>query len=300
MILGEKRFTKEDLIRLINISNKLVKVKSDITGKCWVMDKNKYEKSYTLIKPIAKLSVYTEKFNIGNKDESYGLRIFYNSCLPNRSVILNSSSSNLFSYSLGSSMKGAKMVFEKASTSKYIVPYKPKVKIALYLDDTEETVFNLIGKSKMKYFDNICKNLYEFRLERSFVSPPTKFFSFKEYLDNNDFFNMVDNQNGICTIYKLQTTQKNADYRYEVPIDPVDIINLTRKVSSYRMYNITCLRYWYDIDINSIVRDKIIIRDKYGVLFVIAYDKGELEPMSLSDAGFSDSDIEVLHKRMGL
>lgn len=281
LITGEKRFNKNDLIRIIKPGKNYTKIKSDINKKEWYMKNNDIIDNYIGINPYGIFTIRTQKFL--KPEKSYGLYLNYKNINNNNLSIYGYDNNIISIFNQG-----------KIKDNLYIDKSKPSKIIYTYLDDNLNNIISLIG-NKINYFNSLSLNLYKFRKFRSYKT--NKFINLKEFIESVNFFNTIDLWNNICIDYKLQDTSVNQDYKYEVILTPNDLMNITKKATSFYMNNITCLRYWYDIDLKSIKRDKILIRDKYDNLYILVYDKGTISEDAIKDSSMSMEDMRKFYFR---
>lgn len=285
--VGEKRFNDHDVIRIINPGKQYTRIRSDTTKESWYLENSKIIDNYIGINPYGVFKLYTQKFD---KPKSKGIRLLYHNRRGKYLIYTgtNTNLSSIYRYNLEKHIVYMDNI--PKTVDLFIDPRKPVTTIYTYLDDNVDTVLELLGTKKI-YYDHLCLDLYRFREQYRMDKQKVKFSDLRSFMDMAGYWMMVDSDNEIGIDYKLQDVDPNADYRYEIQLSINDLVNVTRKITSYYMYNVTCLKYWYDMDLSTIRREYCLVRDKFENLYVIVYDKGPFCEDVLLDADLSPDDL---------
>lgn len=277
--LGEKRYSRSDLIRITKPGRKYSRVKSDITKKEWYENNDDIIDNYIGINPHGLFSIYTQRFNKNN----LGIFMLYTT-KNGKDIIYYGIDKNIISI-YNDSMNNTRKLF--------LCKDLPHSVIYTYIDDSIDDIINLLNYKKI-FFDKISINMNMYRKNRISAVKEPIYKNLKEFIETSGFWNIVDIENGISTEYKLHDTSRTQDYKYEVELSIRDAVNISNYITTFNIRNVTCLRYWYDIDLSTIKKDYCLIRDNYNNLYIVAYDKGFISSKMISDAGFSNEDIYKL------
>jgi len=130
--------------------------------------------------------------------------------------------------------------------------------INIYRDDTPDSIMAL-AKSTIPRCDKVLKELKQrFKDEFGFCS------SLKELLEHNSFWEEYDRMFGIKVINDII---KNNTLSLE------QLTYLETEIS-YLMDNVIVVPYGYDINLNAIKSDYMLIRDKTNQLYLVSYLRG--------------------------
>ena len=151
------------------------------------------------------------------------------------------------------------------------------VNVCAYMDDTLSTITGFV---KAKDFNNTLESLFIDHVNAVVKSDP-KLSMMKDRIMK------LDHYDGYCKSLDLLLKQNNFMYDFYrafniIPIDEEVTYNsegtldpkITDIISELYEVNITstlCMQYWYDIDLESIENDYVLIMDKNDKLFVVAY-----------------------------
>lgn len=145
--------------------------------------------------------------------------------------------------------------------------------VSIYLDDTKETILNLI-KNQIKAIDKIFdKQKYLIKYYEGIAE------TIEQLLDETNFWGEVEKS---FDIIKLKTPIINNTLSIE------QLVYLQNKIS-YLISNVDIIEYWYDIDFPQIKGDYMILKDSNNKLYLLSYLKGNFikEKGILSDEEFS-------------
>ena len=151
------------------------------------------------------------------------------------------------------------------------------VNVCTYMDDTLDDILSFV---KAKEYDNTLEALFIDHVNAVVRNNPTM-------AAMKDRIMKLESYDGYCKSLSLLLEQNNFMYDFYqafkiIPIDEEVSFNKEGAVSSnivdiisdiYEI-NITstlCMEYWYDIDLNNIDNDYVLIMDKNDKLFVVAY-----------------------------
>lgn len=135
--------------------------------------------------------------------------------------------------------------------------------VSCYIDDTLEDILKLINTSK---YDNVLKDLSK-KMEGSNI------IGYKDSVEQlmketNFMFDFLGSHGIIQLEFKIEK-RENSD---ELIQPQVTYLEDLLKTEMFRTYLIP---YDKEIDINKIERSHVIVSDKTGKLYIVAYDKGD-------------------------
>ena len=151
------------------------------------------------------------------------------------------------------------------------------INVCAYMDDSLNDILSLV---KAKEYDNTLQALFIDHVNSVVKSNPT-------LSAMKDRIMKLDSYDGYCKSINLLLEQNNFMYDFYqafriIPIDEeitfnnegVLADNITEIISDIYEINITntlCMQYWYDIDLDEINNDYVLIMDKNNKLYVVAY-----------------------------
>ena len=151
--------------------------------------------------------------------------------------------------------------------------------IDVYLDDTFEDIKRLIPNVISK------ADSYILRLKDLFTDLEGFHETLSELLEENGFWDLIDEHFNILHIPDSIETDDKGIRLY------VNQVGAIEKHIGYHIDNIELVPYWYDIDLNMIDDDYLLIRDQSKYVWVIKYQK--LFPLERKYNGLSKEEIEL-------
>lgn len=140
-----------------------------------------------------------------------------------------------------------------------------KLEFSCYMDDNEYTLKKLLMNSKfgiyLKYIEDYCKNVDINRILKVFI----------DKMDN---------------LYSIISMDTNLDKNLITSIPSKELKEKLEYLEGYKFKHVIIVPYWYDIRMNMIKNDYVLIRDiKTRELFVVNYSKGEpiIEPEAMTE-----------------
>lgn len=151
-----------------------------------------------------------------------------------------------------------------------------------YFDDNEETIMKLIPRKIFKECNDFLNNTY-YKLKDKYEGlEPT----IHKLLEVNYFWEDVDNT---FNIYRVPFIMREQMYYDEEQLKVLELI------TSHKMSEIETIRYAKDVDLTKLKTDYILVRDKYGVLYLVVYIKGEFNVALLDKEGIlSEEEVAKL------
>lgn len=151
------------------------------------------------------------------------------------------------------------------------------INVCAYMDDTLNDILSLV---KAKEYDNTLQALYIDHVNAVVKSTPTlapmkerimKLNSYDGYcktlqllLEQNNF--MYD----FYQAFRIVPIDKKVTYDSENVLDP-EITEIISELYEVNITNTLCMEYWYDIDLEEIDNDYVLIMDSENKLYVVAY-----------------------------
>ena len=151
------------------------------------------------------------------------------------------------------------------------------INVCAYMDDTLD---NLLEFVKVKEFNNTLESLFIDHVNAVVRNTPTLSMM-------KDRIMKLESYDGYCKTLKLLLEQNNFMYDFYrtfriIPIDEEvtynsdgavagNIVDIISNLYEVNIVSTLCMEYWYDIDLESIDNDYVLIMDKNNKLFVVAY-----------------------------
>lgn len=152
------------------------------------------------------------------------------------------------------------------------------VNVCVYMDDTLDKILDLV---KTKDFDRALEALFVDHANYEIKNNPTLALM-------KDRIMKLESYDGYCKSLKTLLEQNNFMYDFYqafriIPIDEkvtydkdtgaVDqnISDIIADIYEVNIVSTLCMKYWYDIDLEDIDNDYVLIMDKDDELFVVAY-----------------------------
>ena len=173
------------------------------------------------------------------------------------------------------------------------------VNVCTYMDDTLDDIISFV---KAKDFDNTLLALYTDHVKAVIKNQPT-------LAAMKDRIMKLNTYDGYCKTLRLLLEQNNFMYDFYqafriIPIDKEvtynsegavsdDIIDIISELYEVEIKSTLCMEYWYDIDLDNIQNDYVMIMDKNNKLFVIAYVSGGPKHINIENVE-SEENIERL------
>lgn len=283
MNVGEKYYTKKNgkilILRIKKLGEQVTVLVGDDKFK---IPKDKLIKEYTLLKPHG--SIFFNIVNLHNTSNDIIVTLFreedkktdqipYAVCRQNITDFFTKNVINI-QRAQGKIVEDVDYIGLSLSKDTCMddIPYEVMVacdgiqyseEIAIYLDDTIEDILSLINKSSR--YNKVLQQLYD---DSEKLELKGCCHNINDLLKDNHF--IEDFERG----FKIHSVDfeliANFDY---------SLINEQRiyfeKLINVEMINTYLYEYNYDIDVDKIEREHILIRDNTGWLFILAYDKGE-------------------------
>ena len=176
---------------------------------------------------------------------------------------------------------------------------KKCINVCAYMDDTLD---NLLEFVKTKDFNNTLEALYRDHVNAVVRNTPTLSMM-------KDRIMKLDSYDGYCKTLKLLLEQNNFMYDFYqafriIPIDyemtynsegvvTDNIVDIISNMYEVNIVSTLCMKYWYDIDLEKIDNDYVLIMDKNNELFVVAYISNGPKHINI-EAVESEENIERL------
>lgn len=173
------------------------------------------------------------------------------------------------------------------------------VNVCAYMDDSLDSILEFI---KVKEFNNTLESLFIDHVNAVVKNDPTLAMMKERILK-------LESYDGYCKTLKLLLEQNNFMYDFYrafniIPIDEEVIYNeegavtdnIVEIISNLYEVNIVstlCMKYWYDIDLENINNDYVLIMDKNNKLFVVAYVSNGTKHINIESVE-SEENIERL------
>ena len=154
---------------------------------------------------------------------------------------------------------------------------KKCVNVCAYMDDTLDSILEFV---KLKEFNNTLEALFIDHVNAVVRNTPTLSMM-------KDRIMKLETYDGYCKSLKLLLEQNNFIYDFYrtfniIPIDEEVVFNsegavadnIVKIISDLYEINIIstlCVKYWYDIDLEKVNNDYVLIMDKNNNLYLIAY-----------------------------
>ena len=173
------------------------------------------------------------------------------------------------------------------------------VNVCTYMDDTLDDIINMINT---KEYDRTLLALFTDHVNYEIKSNPTLSMM-------KDRIMKLDSYNGYCKTLKLLLEQNNFMYDFYqsfkiIPIDKEvtydaesklhpEIVDIISDIYQVNISSTLCMKYWYDIDLDEIDNDYVLIMDNNNKLFVVAYVSNGPKHINIEDVE-SEENIERL------
>lgn len=144
--------------------------------------------------------------------------------------------------------------------------------VEAYLDDNEEVIMSLIPRKILKECNDFLFNNTK-KLSKAYEGLEP---NIRSLLKANKFWDDVDNA---FNIYSVPFVMREQMYYDEEQLKVLELI------TSHHMKEIETIRYAKDIDLAKLKTDYILVRDKYGILYLVVYIKGEFNATLLDKEG---------------
>ena len=154
---------------------------------------------------------------------------------------------------------------------------KKTINVCAYMDDTFDNVMDLV---RTKDYDNALYALFTDHIKYEVKTNPTLSMM-------KDRLMKQDSRDGYCKTLRLLLEQNNFMYDFyqsfgiipldkKVTYDSEGVLNpeITEIISDIYNINITstlCMEYWYDIDLENISNDYVLLLDSENKLYVVGY-----------------------------
>ena len=151
------------------------------------------------------------------------------------------------------------------------------INVCAYMDDTLNDIISMV---KTKEFNNTLEALFIDHVNAVIRSTPS-------LSPMKDRIMKLDSYDGYCKTLQLLLEQNNFMYDFYqafkiIPIDEEvtynsegavsdNIVNIISDIYEVNIVSTLCMEYWYDIDLEKIDNEYVLIMDKNNKLFVIAY-----------------------------
>lgn len=176
------------------------------------------------------------------------------------------------------------------------------VNVNTYMDDTLDNLLDLI---KTKDFDRTLEALFADHVKYETSKNPAL------AMAKNRIMNL-ESYNGYCKTLRLLLEQNNFmyDFYQSFGIIPVDIevtydeetkavndkiVNIISNIYQINISATLCLPYWYDIDLEDIQNDYVMILDSNNKLYVVAYVSAGQKHIEIENVE-SEENIENLSR----
>ena len=173
------------------------------------------------------------------------------------------------------------------------------INVCAYMDDT---LTNILGLVKAKDFNNTLESLFTDHV-KSVTKDNPKLAPIKDRILK------LDKYDGYCKSLKLLLDENNFMYDFYqafriIPIDKEvtyneegavssDIVEIISNLYEVEIKSTLCMKYWYDIDLDQIDNDYVLIMDKNNNLYVVAYVAGGTKHIDIEKVE-SEENIERL------
>ena len=174
------------------------------------------------------------------------------------------------------------------------------VNVCSYMDDTLDDLLHMV---KTKDFDRTLESLFIDHINYTIKQTPTLSMMKQRMLK-------LDKYDGYCK--SLRTLLEDNNFMYDfyrafgiVPIELKvtydektqmvnnNIVNIISDISNTEIISTLCMKYWYDIKLDEIDNDYILIMDKDNDLYLIAYIPGGPKHINIESVE-SEENIERL------
>ena len=151
------------------------------------------------------------------------------------------------------------------------------INVCAYMDDTLDDIISMV---KTKEFNNVLEALFIDHVNAVIRNKPS-------LAPMKDRIMKLDSYDGYCKTLQLLLEQNNFMYDFYqafriIPIDEEvtynsegavsdNIVDIISNIYEVNIVSTLCMEYWYDIDLEKIDNDYVLIMDKNNKLFVIAY-----------------------------
>ena len=263
-MVGDKYFNSTEIVRILDENPKRVLVRNDITKRQYTMKKEELINRFNKLKPNGKLHTYAIKSPHRNHNYDIVAR-FYHGGKIKKSFIYKMGCVDSFD-------DGFRFITDitnpVAISREYIGGCRPiagtEIEMSWYIDDNIKSLLRLIPVNLQKFYATVSH-------------------SYKQDIKKvaKAILNAIDN------IYKILPLNLEVVKKFD---DGVVILNrkcieTLEHLLGHYVSKVFCVRYWYDIDKDSIPNDKVLIRDiKNKNLYLFKYIKGEVIMNPLSNA----------------
>lgn len=174
------------------------------------------------------------------------------------------------------------------------------VSVYSYLDDSLDDILRFV---KLKDYNRALESLFEDHIKYEASKNPV-INSLKNRILNQDHYD------GYCKTLKLLLEENNFMYDFYqafniIPIDKeviidketstttADVIDIIENIYNINITSSLCIKYGYDIDLDNIDNDHVLILDSTDNLYVLAYTASGTKSIDLTKTE-SDENIELL------
>lgn len=174
------------------------------------------------------------------------------------------------------------------------------INVASYMDDTLDDLLHMV---KTKDFDRTLESLFIDHINYTVKDVPTiaAMKSRMLKLDKYDGYcktlkTLLEDNNFMYDFYRafgILPIDVKVNYDEETGVVSDDIIEILSNINNVNITSTLCMEYWYDIKLDEIDNDYMLIMDKDNKLYVIAYVAGGQRHINI-EAVESEENIERL------